>query len=254
MIFTRNFLHGLLTRRRAWLALLIITPIAAHAGPPFITDDPAPVDYQHMEFYTASQSTKTAGGWSGTAPHFEFNYGVIPEMQLHIIAPLAFSAPTSGPTEYGYGDTELGAKYRFVKGSETSPQIATFPLLEIPTGDANEGLGSGHLQIFLPIWAQQDFGKWTIYGGGGYGINPGGNNRNWVFTGVVAQYQILEPVALGGEIYNRTSTQVGVADDTAFNLGTTFDLSDHYHFLLSAGRSIRGPTKFQSYVAFQLTF
>ncbi len=254
MVFTPNSICRIALRRFCGVAIPGLWALVAHAGPPFITDDPEPVDYQHLEFYTASMSTKTAGGWSLTAPHFEFNYGVIPDMQLHILAPLEYSAPTQGPDEYGYGDTELGVKYRFIKGSDTIPQVAIFPLLEVPTGDAGEGLGTGHLQIFLPVWAQQDFGKWTIYGGGGYGINPGGGYRDWIFTGVVAQYQILDNVALGGEIYNQTSQQVGQRDDTAFNLGTTIDLSDHYHLLLSAGRSLRGPTQFQSYFALQLTF
>src|SRR5271156_6783539 len=35
--------------------LLALAPFAALAGPPFMTDDPEPVDYQHYEFYTFTQ-------------------------------------------------------------------------------------------------------------------------------------------------------------------------------------------------------
>jgi hypothetical protein len=38
-----------------WAAVLI--PGAANAGPPFRTDDPEPVEYQHYEFYTFSTGT-----------------------------------------------------------------------------------------------------------------------------------------------------------------------------------------------------
>jgi len=50
---------------------------------------------------------KTADGWSGTAPHFEVNYGAISNVQLHLIAPLAYSAPTHG-VGTGIWDLELG--------------------------------------------------------------------------------------------------------------------------------------------------
>jgi hypothetical protein len=237
-----------------WLAILTFWPMMALAGPPFVTDDPEPVKYQHWEFYAASQSTKTADGWSGTAPHFELNYGVISDVQLHLIAPLAYDAPTEGDRHYGYGDTELGVKYRFIQETDWSPQVGVFPLLEIPTGNSDEGLGSGHVQAFLPLWLQKGLGSWTFYGGGGYGINPGAGNRDWTFLGAVAQVQVMENILIGAELYHRTSTKVGGEADTAFNLGTVIDVTHHHHLLASAGCSIDGPTRFQAYIAYQLTF
>jgi hypothetical protein len=227
---------------------------AVLAGPPFVTDDPVPVDYQHWEFYIASQHTQTSDGWSGTAPHFEVNYGVITNMQLHLIAPLAYDAPKHGDGHYGYGDTELGVKYRFLQETNMLPQVGTFPTLELPTGNASEGLGSGHVQAFLPLWAQKSFGDWTIYGGGGYGINPGAGNENWGFGGAVLQYQIRNNVSIGGEVYHRTKLGTGGRSDTAFNIGTVIDFTEHQHLLLSAGRSMDGPTDFQCYIAWQFTF
>jgi hypothetical protein len=198
--------------------------------------------------------TETADGWSGTAPHVELNYGVITNMQLHLITPLAYNAPAQGSTHYGYSDTEFGVKFRFMQQTANFPEVATFPLLEIPTGNADEGLGSGHLQTFLPLWVQKDFGSWTAYGGGGYGINPGTRNHNWGFAGIVLQDQIRPNLLIGGEIYHRTSMQVGERGDTAFNLGMVFDFNEHHHLLFSAGRSIGGPTDFQMYIAYQITF
>jgi hypothetical protein len=223
-------------------------------GPPFLTDDPEPVDYQNWEFYLASMHTDTSGDWSGTAPHIEINYGVITNVQLHLIAPLAYSAPKDGGAHFGYGDTELGIKYRFIQESDTIPQVGVFPLLEVPTGSESDGLGSGHLQAFLPVWAQKGFGDWTIYGGGGYGINPGAGNRNWGFLGAVVQRQVTKNWLLGAELYERTKMQAGVHDDAAFNIGTVYDFTEHHHLLFSAGRSIDGPTRFQCYLAYQFTF
>jgi hypothetical protein len=96
------------------LSAVISVGIAATAfgGPPFVTDDPQPVDYQHWEFYLASMHWELGGDWSGTAPHFEVNYGAVPDLQLHLIAPLAYDSPPQGPSHYGPGDLELGAKYQ----------------------------------------------------------------------------------------------------------------------------------------------
>jgi len=237
--------------------LLALGPLVALAGPPFVTDDPEPVEYRHWEFYLASQHAKTAAGWSGTAPHVEVNYGAVSNLQLHLIAPLAYDAPAQGSGAYGYGDTEVGAKYRFIQEQDWLPQFGVFPLLEIPTGNADRGLGSGHVGAFLPLWLQKSWGaenrKWTANGGGGYFINPGAGNRDWIYCGLVLQRQVTAKVQVGGEIYHRTSTDIGKRADTAFNLGTTIDLSDSHHLLFSAGRSIDGPTEFQMYVGYQLT-
>jgi len=40
------------------------------------------------------------------------------------------------------------------------------------------------VQAFLPVWMQKDVGDWTVYGGGGYWINPGAGQKNWWFTGL----------------------------------------------------------------------
>lgn len=238
------------------LTLILPVPILsrkAFAGPPYITDDPEPVEYQHWEVYFASIFAKQPDVWTSTAPHLEVNYGPIPNVQLHIIAPLSLYVPSQGPSGYGYGVTELGTKIRFVQESDWLPQIGTFPLLEVPT-ETNRNLGNRKLQTFLPIWLQKSAGKWTAYGGGGYWINPGSQNRNWWFNGIVIQYQVFSNLAPGLEIFHGTSQQVGQSAETGFNLGMVWDLSDVQHIMLSAGPAFGGPNQLQGYFAYQLTF
>ena len=131
-------------------------PVIAFAAPPYITDDPEPVEYQHWEVYLASLFTKQSDAWTSTAPHLEVDYGPLPNVQLELIAPLTFYAPSHGGTSYGYGDTELGIKYRFVQESDWIPQIATFPLMQVPTGSHARNLGSGHLQTFPAAMAPEE--------------------------------------------------------------------------------------------------
>jgi hypothetical protein len=251
-----------------WLCLtafLAFWPDVVRAGPPFITDDPEPVDYQHWEFYIASMDYEIGRDWSGTGPHLELNYGAVSNLQLHIIAPMAYAAPAASAAHYGYGDTELGAKFRFIQETANVPQVGIFPLLEVPTGSERDNLGNGSPQAFLPLWLQKSWGSWTAYGGGGYGINSGVGNEDWQFVGAVLQKQVSTSVLIGAEIYHQTATIIGAPGfpttgpaedraDTPFNIGAVIDFTEHEHLLLSAGRSIDGPTKFQCYVAWQFTF
>ena len=245
----------------AWCILAIMAPTAAIAGPPFRTDDPEPVDYQHWEFYTFSTGTRVNGDTSGVTPAFEFNYGLIPNGQLHFGASTAFNSPAGGTTQFGYGDTEVGFKYRFIDEEKDGmrPQVAVFPLVQLPTGDENKGLGAGHVRAFLPVWVQKNFGEWTTYGGGGYWINQDGNlgDRNYWFAGWLLQRKVTEKLTLGGEVFHQTADTVGGVDSTGFNLGGIYDFDEHNHFLFSAGRGIQHASEtnlYSWYVAWQLTY
>jgi hypothetical protein len=235
-------------------AALVVLPCIASAGPPFITDDPEPVELHNWEVYLGTYDQRTSAGYSGTAPHIEINYGALPDLQLHTIVPLAYDRPVDGPSHAGLGDIELGAKWRFVQESDTMPQIGIFPLLEVPTGDEHRGLGSGYDQVFLPVWIQKTAGDWTAYGGGGYWINPGSGNRNYWFTGIVVQYQICKPLAIGGELFHATPSTTSESSSSGFNIGAIFDCTEHVHLMASAGRDFSGPDYMLAYAALQLTF
>ena len=236
------------------LNLAVFTPSAAWAGPPFITDDPEPVEYKHGEFYIATQNANNKGSHEGTAPLFEFNYGPLPDVHLHAIVPLAYAYERGGATHYGPGDLELGVKYRFIHETETMPQVGTFVITTIPTGDRDRGLGSGHVPLFLPIWVQKSFGPWTAYGGGGFWLNPGAGNKNYWQTGGVVQREITKSLTLGGELFHFTRKEGDGRDRTGYNIGGIFNVSEEHHILFSAGSDIAGDNRFSAYLAYQWTF
>jgi hypothetical protein len=244
------------------LALALAT--TAWAGPPFITDDPEPVETGHWEVYAFSDGAFDAHAATGVGPSVEVNYGAAPNLQLHLIANLAYDAPADAPREFGLGDTELGVKYRVLDPGKDDawPQVGIFPLVELPTGQARRGLGAGYVDVFLPIWVQKDFGKWTTYGGGGYWINPGPGNRDYWYAGWLLQRQVTDKLALGAEVFHTTSSMVGQGGATGFNLGGQYDFDDHHHLLFSTGRgglayavdaaAVRRPATY--YLAYQWTF
>ncbi len=237
-----------------FLLLAAFFPAAAWAGPPFVTDDPEPVEYHHGEFYLSSQYANNKGGQEGTLPHFEYNYGVLPDVQLHLLVPIAFVHPNGGPTVYGLGDTEVGVKYRFVHETDTLPQAGTFPIVHIPTGGSDRGLGNGHVPLFLPIWVQKSWGPWTTYGGGGYWNNPGKDNKNFWQLGWLVQRDITKAITLGAEVFYFGKDTADGRDRTGCNVGGIFNLSEEHHILFSGGSDITGDNRLSLYLGYQWTF
>ncbi len=236
---------------------LLIFSRPALAGPPFLTDDPEPVDYRHHEFYIAAEQSKTADGRDGTLPHLEYNYGATPDLQLHIIVPYAFHRPTEGSRHGGPGDIELGAKFRLLQETGNLPMAGIFPIFLAATGDADKGLGNGSTQVFLPLWLQKKWGDWQSYGGGGYWISRGTNAKNHWFSGWQLQKDISAHLTLGAEIYHSTEQVSGGGSSTGFNLGGYYNLDEHNHVLFSAGQgltNINMTNKASSYVGYQRTW
>jgi hypothetical protein len=227
--------------------------LAGAGGAPFATDDPVPTDFQHWEIYLGTQYEHDQGGAAGVLAHLEVNYGVAPNLQLHLITPVVFTAVEGSSRQLGYGDTEVGAKYRFMAETAERPQIAVYPAVELPTGDRGRGLGAGHTQVFLPVWLQKSFGPWTTYGGGGYWLNPGEGNRNGWFTGWLLQRQLRPDLALGAEVFHEIARTIGGQSDTKVNVGIILDLDKVRHVLVSAGPTIQGPPGYQAFVAIQFT-
>jgi hypothetical protein len=239
----------------------------AQAGPPYVTDDPEPVPYQHFEFYNLSVGTAIRGDTQGEGPAWEYNYGLIPNGQVHIIAPMTFDSPAGVASQFGYGDTELGFKYRLIdeNKSDWRPMLGVYPLVELPTGDVDRGLGAGYVRAYFPLWIQKSFGEWTTYGGGGYWINHGDGtaDRDYWFFGWLLQRQVTKQLAIGGEIFHQTSTvafgatnPVYTQPTTGFNIGAIYDFDDDHHLLVSVGAGLQNASttnEFSWYVAYQIT-
>ncbi len=228
----------------AMLFLLLNTE--SFAGPPFNTDDPQTVDFRHWEYYISSINTFQPRAWTGTSPHFEVNYGLIPNVQIHLLLPMNYSYIQQAGTNFGYASTEFGFKYRFVQETKNRPQVGVFPIIEIPT-IKNTEFGNGRAQIFIPVWAQKSWGKLTTYGGAGFWINPGTGNKNWIFSGWELQYDFTPAFTFGGELYYHSANTADSRSATGFNLGGSINFTEKFHLIYSIGHSITNDSFMSSY-------
>ena len=232
--------------------LFLICVQSNYAGPPFLTDDPEPVPLKHWEYYLSSVNIYQSSVWSGTLPHFEVNYGLVSNMQVHLLLPVNYTLLLHQGVHFGYADTEFGIKYRFLKETDNHPQAGIFPICEIPTIRNNE-FSDDRVKIFLPLWIQKSWNKLITYGGAGYWINPGSGNKNSVFLGWESQYDFSEAVTLGGELYFQSADVVDGKSMTAFNLGGSINFSEQFHLIFSFGHSITNDRFFSSYMGLLFT-
>jgi hypothetical protein len=220
--------------------LNLISAARSLAGPPFLTDDPVPVEYQHWETYIFANGDHTSDGYTINGPAMELNYGVLPDTQLHLVVPMTTVGGGGVPAVSGLGDTEVGVKYRFLQETNGLPQIGIFPMAELPTGDAGRGLGNGRAWFKLPVWLQESWGPWTTYGGGGAALNSAPGQRDYPFGGWLLQRDFGEKLTLGGEIFAQGASADGERGFAALNFGGTYNVNEHFSLLFSAGHNVAG--------------
>jgi len=240
-------------RFRLFILVFLAATFPAWAGPPFLTDDPEPVDYRHFEFYIFQTLNAVGGNDTVQGPALEFNWGALPEVQLHVIASLT-GISGGGFGTYGLGDSELGVKFRFVDETPGFPQVGIFPMAEIPTGDVSRGLGNGLTWYKFPLWIQKSWGPWTTYGGGGYALNAAAGTRDYPFGGWLIQRDLGGQWTLGGELF--AQGQDTDADQGFFlvNVGGQFNFSPGFSLLFSGGHSLVGQDVTVEYFALYWTW
>jgi hypothetical protein len=238
---------------RALVLAAALWPGAAHAGPPFLTDDPEPTDTGHWEIYAPLFEAGGRGrDFDGTLGA-EINYGAAENVQLTIGLPAAYRHDAAG-WRWGAGDLEAAVKYRVYHNERAGLQIAVFPGVTLPT--ASRGLGAGHVTALLPVWVQKDLGPWSVFGGGGYAINPGAGNRNYATAGVALTRRFGDRLLLGIEADRQGPDQVGVRASTSLGVGAIYDLPGPLRLLASGGPTFEdaGGRGFHAFVALGLDF
>lgn len=226
-------------------ALAAATP--AWAGPPYVTDDPEPTDTGHWENYVVVAGAHVPGQTTGETG-VDLNYGGAKDLQLSLSLPVDYDSSTS--PRFGFGDVRVSAKYRFAHQAKGGwlPDLAVFPEIDLPT--ASRGFGAGRVSLFLPLWAQKDFGAWSTFGGAGYRINPGpGRKNSWQF-GWVATRQVTDRLQLGAEVYRQTSDTPDEGPTTAIGAGAIWRLSERFALLASGGPSLQAPPGQRSWSVF----
>jgi hypothetical protein len=228
-------------RRCLLLISLLATPLLTHAGPPYLTDDPDPVEYGHLEVIPFYALDRAADGSEIQGPGADISYGLAPDMHLNLVPVFIRSSPDGGPSAYGFGDFRMALKWRFVHETDDRPEIAFYPAVVFPTGNAAKGLGNGQVSYQFPFWLEKNWGTgWSSYGGGGWTLNRAPGQRDYFYGGWQVQKQLGASWNLGGEIYSQGASGLGAAGYTALNAGGSYKLTESTSFIFTFGHSVAG--------------
>ena len=229
-------------------------PGAASAGPPILTDDPEPTDTGPWEINAPLVESEGKGADHEGAVAVELNYGPAPNLQLTVGLPVDYVHDSSG-FHSGRGDLELSAKYRFYHDEAAGLSAAFFPGITLPT--ASHGMGNSKVTALLPVWAQLDKGPWSLFGGGGYAINPGRGNRDYWTGGVAATREVTKGLLLGIEADRQGPDTAGGRASTSLGLGAIVQLGAPFRLLGSGGPTFvdgEGSAGFHAFMALGLDF
>ncbi len=215
---------------------LALASTAVVAGPPFVTDDAEPTPTGQFENYLFVEGTRADEIFGTAAVGAEINYGAIADTQVTFSFPLN---PNPGPGGYGTVWAPLGGgvKYRSISEDDAGwrPQVAIFPQVSIPIGSSERGQPVTWL---LPLWAQKSFGDFTAFGGGGFTVNPGADNRGYLSWGIGLLDQFTSDFQAGPEVFGVSRASIHDGGSAAAGFGAIYDLNDTWHLVGSANTAV----------------
>jgi hypothetical protein len=226
----------------------------ALAGPPFITDDAAPTAVGMWEINLYNSGT-TATGSGFEQAGVSASYGLMEDWELNATVASAFAQAQGTPDVAGFGDIAIGAKIRVLHQASSWVDVSVTPGVTFPT-HSNVVLGHDGVVPNVGVAVEKDWGGWSVFGGGSCTF-PGDNfSQDYCLMDAAVTWQMTPTLQIGAEIYHATpGARLGL-HTTGVGVGATYDFSDRYHLLVSAGPGIQNVTSadgFTWYGAFQIT-
>jgi hypothetical protein len=209
-----------------------------------LTDDPGVVDLHKWEINTSINVT-TSDKTEITFPHFDFNYGLAPNLQLKVEAQYNFTFQKNEKNTSSLGDISLGTKFRFFGEDKHFISMATFPQLTF----------RGDKGFLLPLLLEKTFGKFLA----GYEIGSYWGSYNSLQTGLLFGYTVSKKTQLMSEYFMEKEFNSSIGSNGFLNFGFRQSVSKVFTIIGSAGTQINtraGEQKeyFISYLGIQSSF
>ena len=233
---------------------LVALAAPAWAGPPYVNDDAQPTAKGTWEINLYSAGTIANGG-SFEQAGVNASYGWSDNLEFSGTVTSGFSQVPGHKDVAGLGDLQLGAKYRFLGQDEWFVDVAVVPAITLPT-HTESSLGRPGVVPSLALQFEKDWGPWSAFGGGGCVFPHDNLSQDFCLLGGALTWQVSKSLQLGAEIYHTTPGARFGMHTTGVGFGATYDLSDRYHLLISAGPGIQNASLTDGlsyYLALQVT-
>ena len=235
----------------SWAGALLASALSGSpvfAAHPLITEDTGTQGQGRFQLeLTAEFASDTELGVKTRSAEYAtvLTYGLLDNLDVLVTLPymrLRTETDGSATSTAGVGDMGLDAKWRFFERADLSVVLKAG--LSYPSGDENEGLGTGYWNYSVNLVTSYANGPW------GYHLHLGyWRNRNALgeipqihHASVALTYQASEAWRLVADIGNDTSPDPSYEEDRVFlTLGAIFSLRENFDLDLGLRRALSDP-------------
>jgi hypothetical protein len=211
--------------------------LSAAGSPPLVTDDPGTPGDRHWEINVGLSTEHRPGVRASEMPLFDINYGIGDRLQLKYEVPYQTLHEAGSSRVTGFGNSELGLKWRFFDAGEKGPAASVYPQWGFNTpgsNSADHGLVEHGSALKLPFQFEQEVGPVTIVAEAGREFRTGGDT--W-FYGISAGHQFTDKLELAVELAGEADT--GLHRSVLItNIGVVINLSERTSIMFSLGREL----------------
>jgi hypothetical protein len=237
------------------LALAGTSLLHAEGSPPLITDDPGTPGPGHWEINIGVSTERRPGLKAAELPLFDLNYGIGETLQLKYEVPYLTESEAGQPRVSGWGNSEVGVKWRFLDTGEGGRAMSVYPQLEFnnPGSSSDDrGLVEHGTAFLLPVQFEQGLGPVTLNLQLGREFRTDGDS--W-FYGVALSHQLQKKIEIGLELAGTAAAKLERSQLTV-NFGVVFEVSEKSSLMFSIGRELHNHEEpkatFVGYVGWQL--
>jgi hypothetical protein len=203
-----------------------------------LTDDPETPGNHHWEINLAMTLSQTRDGRVFGVPLLDVNYGLGERVQMKVETPwLVVQDRHGGPTQSGFGSTNLGLKWRFIDQEKHGFSMSMYPQFEFKTSSASvrKHLIESGSELRLPIEMSREFGKFALDGEFGYQFV--GSAKDELIYGIAVEHKLTKRVELVGEVHGESKRNL-TDNEVVFNIGGRYEINKRYTLLFSSGRTL----------------
>ena len=231
--------------------LLGLSP--AQAGPPFLVDDPGIADTGELLLYPAAQWQRLAAGEKFLSAGLAGSYGFSPHTELGAGLVLARAESAAGEANTGFGDVTLGIKQRLFISESSGPNLTAAYTLSLPSGDADQGLGSGSFDHALYLTADQPLGIFTLTANLGVLRASASDARTAMSYGGLLTCAPTPVTLIGIQGFGNSATFGNMSRRFLFGLGVQQDFGSGITLLAAYNVAAYGEPSHQFYLGLQVS-
>ncbi|MBU9561906.1 transporter [Burkholderia multivorans] len=195
----------------------LLAPLGAMAAHPLVSDDPGTQGNGNWQFeLNAEQTPRQADTGYRQLWNATLTRGFGEHVDVYVNAPYTHLETRTDDNGSGFGDVEIGMKWRFVERGPFA--LALKPKFTVPIGNGRRGLGADRLGAGATLLAQVDVARFSFLANAGLTYQPTREHdlaSIWAVSGA-AIYHATDRLQLALDVGTSRNPKRGAGANPAF--------------------------------------